>query len=77
MCIVKLIYDVYLLQTIADCTSEMDPTTWNAYQIVSNRARAICYATQQSQFRLKTEFTVNKLVHTTHGQIMAMRELQV
>ena len=55
----------------------MDPTTWNAYQIVSNRARAICYATRQQQFRMKAEYTVNKLVHTTENQVHAMYEIKV
>ncbi|KAK7006077.1 hypothetical protein SK128_001222 [Halocaridina rubra] len=30
--------------TLAECTKNMDPNTWNAYHIVSNRARAVCYA---------------------------------
>lgn len=55
----------------------MDPTIWNAYQIVSNRARAICYATRQQQFRLKTEYTVNNLLSTTQEQMEAMKLLKV
>ena len=55
----------------------MDPTTWNAYQIVSNRARALCYATRQQQFRMKTEYTVNKLVYTTQEQLDTMTEIKV
>jgi len=55
----------------------MDPTSWNAYQIVTNRALAVCYATRQQQFRLKTEYTVNQLVHSTQHQLQAMEELQV
>ena len=55
----------------------MDPTTWNAYQIVSNRARALCYATRQQQFRMKTEYTVNKLVYTTQEQLDTMDEIKV
>ena len=55
----------------------MDPTTWNAYQIVSNRARALCYATRQQQFRMKTEYTVNKLVYTTEEQLDTMTEIKV
>ena len=68
---------VYVSQTIADCTKDMDSTTWNSYQIVSNRARALCYATQQQQFRHLTELTVNQLVSTAHGQLEYMKELQV
>ena len=66
-----------LLQTIAECTASMDPTSWNAYQIVTNRALAVCYATRQQQFRLKTEYSVNKLVHSTSEQLQAMEQLQV
>ena len=55
----------------------MDPTMWNSYQIVSNRARAICYSVRQQHFRMKTEYTVNKLVHNTHEQIQAMQRIQV
>ena len=55
----------------------MDATTWNAYQIVSNRARAVCYATRQNQFRMKTEYTVNKLVHTTEQQLSALDHMSV
>uniref|UniRef100_A0A6P8I3R8 Protein brambleberry-like n=1 Tax=Actinia tenebrosa TaxID=6105 RepID=A0A6P8I3R8_ACTTE len=46
---------------LAQCTSGMDVATWNSYHIISNRARSVCYATRQQQFRLKTEYTVNKL----------------
>ena len=66
-----------IFQNIAECTKEMDGTMWNAYQIVSNRARAICYATRQQQFRMKTEHTVNQLVHTTEEQLEAMRDIEV
>ncbi|XP_041377242.1 protein brambleberry-like [Gigantopelta aegis] len=62
--------------SLADCTKPMDATTWNTYQIVSNRARAMCYATQQLQFRRLTENTVNKLVSSAHGQLEVMKELK-
>jgi len=55
----------------------MDSTTWNSYQIVNNRARALCYATQQQQFRRMAEVTVNQLVSTAHGQLEYLKELQV
>ena len=55
----------------------MDPTTWNSYQIVNNRARALCYATQQQQFRRQAELTVNKLVSASHGQLQFLQQLQV
>lgn len=66
-----------LPQSLAACTAGMDPDTWNAYHIVSNRARAVCYATRQLQFRRRTEQTVNALVSTAAGQLEAMRMLKV
>nr|XP_008119123.1 PREDICTED: LOW QUALITY PROTEIN: protein brambleberry [Anolis carolinensis] len=62
--------------TLAECTAEMDPDTWNAYHIVSNRARAVCYATRQMQFKLRAEHTVNALVSTAAGQLEAMEILK-
>ncbi|XP_025068527.1 protein brambleberry-like [Alligator sinensis] len=62
--------------SLAACTAGMDPDTWNAYHIVSNRARAVCYATRQLQFRRRTEQTVNALVSTAAGQLEAMRLLK-
>jgi len=55
----------------------MDANTWNSYHIISNRARSICYATRQQQFRLKTEFTVNKLANQAENQMHVMNHLQV
>ena len=55
----------------------MDAVTWNTYQIVSNRARAMCYATQQLQFRRLTEKSVNQLAAATSDQLKAMQELKV
>lgn len=55
----------------------MDATVWNAYQIVSNRARAVCYAARQQQFRMRTELTVNALVHTTQDQLVSMKRMEV
>ncbi|XP_060099152.1 protein brambleberry-like [Heteronotia binoei] len=62
--------------TLAECTAEMDPDTWNAYHIVSNRARAVCYTTRQMQFKRQTERTVNALVSTAVGQLEAMKTLK-
>lgn len=65
------------LQTIAECTADMDPDTWNAYHIVSNRARAVCYATRQMLFKRQTEHTVNALVSTAVDQLETMKMLKV
>lgn len=55
----------------------MDESTWNAYHIVSNRVRAVCYNLRQQQFTIKTELSVNKLVQSTVEQIDAMKLLEV
>ncbi|XP_069477868.1 protein brambleberry-like [Ambystoma mexicanum] len=62
--------------TLAECTGEMDSDTWNAYHIVSNRARAVCYAARQLHFRRRTEHTVNTLVSTAMNQLEAMKLLK-
>uniref|UniRef100_A0A8C5QIH0 Protein brambleberry n=1 Tax=Leptobrachium leishanense TaxID=445787 RepID=A0A8C5QIH0_9ANUR len=62
--------------TLAECTSSMDPDTWNAYHIVSNRARSVCYATRQLHFRRRTELTVNTLVSAAMNQLEAMKMLK-
>lgn len=55
----------------------MDPDTWTAYHIVSNRARSVCYATRQQLFRRRAELTVNALISTATSQLDAMKELKV
>jgi adenylosuccinate synthase len=50
---------------------------WNAYHLMSNRARAVCYATRNTQFRALTELTVNKLMQSAHSQIEALTSLKV
>ncbi|XP_048769489.1 protein brambleberry-like [Ostrea edulis] len=61
--------------TIAECTKNMDGPTWNAYQIVGNRARAMCYATQQNQFRRLTEMAVHDLVSAADDQLESMKQI--
>lgn len=55
----------------------MDSDTWNAYHIVSNRARSVCYATRQQLFRHRAEHTVNALISTATSQLDAMKDLKV
>lgn len=62
--------------SIKECTADMDSDTWNAYHIVSNRARAVCYATRQQQFRKRAELTVNALISTAASQLDAMKDLK-
>lgn len=61
--------------TIAECTKNMDGPTWNAYQIVGNRARAMCYATQQDQFRRLTEMAVHELVAAADDQLDNLKQM--
>ena len=61
-----------LPQSLAECTSGMDPSVWNAYHIVSNRARSVCYATRQQQFRRQTEAVVNRLSSSTLEQLQVL-----
>lgn len=78
ICLLALPDSAFVIgQTLAECTSSMDPDTWNAYHIVSNRARSVCYATRQLHFRRSTELTVNTLVHTAMSQLEAMKILKV
>ena len=53
----------------------MDASTWNAYHIISNRARSVCYATRQQQFRHQTELAVNKLSQSTMEQLRTVQNL--
>lgn len=62
--------------TVADCTKAMDPNTWNAYHIVSNRARSVCYAVRQQQFQRQTQFAVNQLALSAEGQLHLMENLK-
>lgn len=66
-----------VFKSLAECTERMDSTTWNGYQIVNNRARSLCYATQQQQFRKLAEVTVNQLMSQALGQLEYLQQLQV
>ncbi|XP_053695288.1 protein brambleberry-like [Sabethes cyaneus] len=61
--------------TLKECTGDMDPDTWNAYHLVTNRAKAVCASVRHDQFRGLTELTVNKLMNTAHEQIAMMGQL--
>ncbi|ESP04542.1 hypothetical protein LOTGIDRAFT_170634 [Lottia gigantea] len=62
--------------TLGECTKNMDATTWNGYQIVGNRARAMCYSAQQITFRKLTEKTVSNLAATAYNHLESMKELK-
>uniref|UniRef100_A0A182NF98 Protein brambleberry n=1 Tax=Anopheles dirus TaxID=7168 RepID=A0A182NF98_9DIPT len=60
---------------LRQCTERMDPDTWNAYHLITNRAKAVCASVRHEQFRGLTELTVNKLMRTAHEQVRMMDEL--
>lgn len=64
-------------QPLASCTAPMDPDTWSAYQIVSNRACAVCYAARQLEFRRRAEHAVAALATAASDQLHAARTLKV
>lgn len=72
----RTVYPCTEQMPIRECTSSMDPDTWNSYLLMSNRARAVCYSIRQAQFRGLTELTVNKLMDTAHEQISIMTRLK-
>eukprot|EP00794_Sanderia_malayensis_P009493 gene9493-10485_t len=61
--------------TLSECTKEMDPDTWNAYHVVSNRARAVCYSVRQTEFRVSTEITINSLAHSARDNLASLKQL--
>lgn len=62
--------------TIGECTKLMDADVWNSYHLMSNRARSVCYAARQQQFRASAEMTVDRLVSTAHKQLSTMHILK-
>ncbi|XP_043674728.1 protein brambleberry-like isoform X2 [Vespula pensylvanica] len=62
--------------SLKQCTTDMDADMWNAYHLMSNRARAVCYTARSTQFRALTELTVNKLMQTAHSQIKTLMSLK-
>lgn len=55
----------------------MDSDTWNAYHIISNRARSICYSMRQTEFRMQTEKTVNHLANAALENVNMLKNLAV
>ncbi|XP_077450907.1 protein brambleberry isoform X2 [Stigmatopora argus] len=62
--------------SIKECTENMDSDTWNAYHILSHRARAVCYSTRQQLFRRRAEHTVNTLISAASSQLSVMEDLK-
>lgn len=61
--------------SLAQCTAAMDADTWNAYHLVTNRARAVCTAVRSEQFRGLTALTVNRLMAAARDQVQLMDEV--
>ena len=55
----------------------MDSDIWNAYHIISNRARSICYSMRQTEFRMQTEKTVNHLANAALENVNMLKNLAV
>ena len=55
----------------------MDSDTWNAYHIISNRARSICYSMRQTEFRMQAEKTVNHLANAALENVNMLKNLAV
>lgn len=65
----RKIYPCTEEMTLKSCTKDMDADTWTTYHIMSNRVRAVCYITRQSQFRGIAENTINRLMGAAKHQI--------
>lgn len=61
--------------SLAECTQPMDADTWNAYHLMTNRAKAVCVAVRQDQFRGLAELTVNRLMAAAGDQVRQMDAL--
>ncbi|XP_049543283.1 protein brambleberry-like [Anopheles darlingi] len=61
--------------SLRQCRERMDSDTWNAYHLITNRAKAVCASVRHEQFRGLTELTVNKLMSTAHELLRMMGEL--
>ncbi|XP_052866376.1 protein brambleberry-like [Anopheles cruzii] len=62
---------------LRQCTERMDPEMWNAYHLITNRAKAVCASVRHEQFRGLTELTVNKLMATAQEQVRLMNEMSI
>lgn len=53
----------------------MDADTWNAYNVITTRARAICTLFRHEEFRTMAEMTVNKLLESAQTQVDIVSQL--
>lgn len=61
--------------SLQQCTEPMDANTWNAYHLVTNRAKAVCTTVRHDQFRGLTELTVNRLMEAARDQVQLMQSV--
>lgn len=61
--------------SLQQCTEPMDANTWNAYHLVTNRAKAVCTTVRHDQFRGLTEMTVNRLMEAARDQVQLMQSV--
>eukprot|EP00051_Salpingoeca_urceolata_P034292 m.504464 g.504464 ORF g.504464 m.504464 type:complete len:508 (+) comp74956_c0_seq1:132-1655(+) len=61
--------------TLRECTSEMSPVAWNAYLLMSNRARHVCITQQQHMWRRLAQGTITDLTKTAHTTAQALDEI--
>lgn len=54
----------------------MDPTTWNTYHLMANRAKALCIQRQQEQWKSETEKNINLLSSSTAAQLKSIGHLE-
>ena len=72
----RAVYPCSSSMSLEECTGNMDSDTWNAYHILSNRARSVCYAARQQQFRALAQMTVNKLMASSRQQLGFIQQLK-
>lgn len=61
--------------SLAECTRDMDGPSWTVYQLMSNRALAVCHSVGQRLFRARTELLVNRLAEASEQQVGQLREM--
>ncbi|XP_059618906.1 protein brambleberry-like [Phlebotomus argentipes] len=61
--------------SLRDCVSSIDTDAYSAYQTMATRAKAVCIAVGQQQYRLWAEKAVNKLTDFAHEQLQASDRL--
>lgn len=61
--------------SLADCTKTMDPNSWTVYQLMTNRALAVCHSVNQQLFRARTEMLVTHLASASQDQLGNFKEM--